>query len=150
MSILNICFLIKNIKSNSNLALLACVLFFSASCRPERITYEEFTPVSHGTFRVESDYPYYYIVYRYGKMKAANTITIRHQELWEQNFTTAPGDTVLLEVHTITSNVQGTKIKADIIINNKTVQTQETLNECIDGDCFQAKPLDLSLYAVIK
>lgn len=142
-------FYVYNYKKAAGLLILFFVLC-AASCRPERFSIEELKVVNQGTFRVECDYPYYYIVYRYGKMKMANTITVRHQKVWEQHFTSEPGDTVLLEVHTITSNVQGTKIKADIIINGKTEEAKETLNECIDGDCYQAKPLDLTIAAVIK
>src|SRR5688572_20561366 len=123
---------IKISKNNSLFALLILLLLSAASCRPERYTVEIYKPISKGSFRVETDYPYYYIVYRYGKMKAAQTIMMRQQNIWEQNFTTEAGDTILLEVHTITSNVQGSMIKADIILNGKTVQAQETLNECVD------------------
>jgi hypothetical protein len=143
-------FKITTLRKNTLIVLFVSVLLSCISCRPERFIIEEYTPISNGVFRVETDYPYYYVVYRYGKMKAASTIMVRQQTVWEHNFTTQAGDTLLLEVHTLTSNVPGTKIKADIILDGKTVQAQETVSECVDGDCFQAKPLDLSMFAVTK
>jgi hypothetical protein len=135
----------KNIKNNFLYILLASLLVFTASCRPERITIEEYKLLNMGSFRVETDYPYYYVVYRYGKMKMPATLMVRQQKVWEHNFTAETGDTLFLEVHTITSNVQGSRIKADIILNGKTVQTQQSANECVDGTCFAAKPLDLQM-----
>ncbi len=140
-------FLMSLLSSNKKtlLAIMLLVALFTASCRPERTTLEILPQVSNGSFRVETDYPYYYVVYKYGNMKLANTVMVRRQKVWQHEFTVTPGDSLYLEVHTITSNVQGSSLKADILLGGRKVKTLETVNECTGADCYAAKPLELSL-----
>lgn len=86
-------------------------------------------------FVVDTDFPYYVITYQHAGMDKPAKVQMKNQKHWELCFQATPGDPLLLEVNTITSNLPATQLEARIYFEGNLVKKDAVWAQCTTGNC---------------